>query len=379
MLERAPGVGVAVIRGRGLRVLLRVRHVCLVGRQQHVQAAARVRGEGVVEPAEGVGVADLAVGGVDQVRDLVEVAAPRRDQPLPGAFRKSIERDQAGVEQAQPELVMLVGLRVDRSRLDDRAHAFAEVRRESAGVHVHAAQDARVEQARRAQQQLEMERLVQRKAIERHQRLVVGSAAHVRESRNAVARCGGQAVHRLQRIVGEPRQLPDLLLREDRVSVRDLGRQRVPAGGYHHFLEGNRILRHDPGRGCLRGRRLAHDCIRVGADWLRLETLLCKDFLQQLQRRPRCRLTRDAQRIRHDFAAVDEVQAPGAEFVEHCAQRLTSIGRTRRKRRQRGEHQCPRRQGAKHCMQGTGRRGLERRVRASAGAGTRARRENRRW
>ena len=237
---------------------------------------------------------------------------------------------------------MLVGFRVDRSRLDDRAHAIAEVRRESAGMHVHAAQDARVEQARRAQQQLEMERLVQRKAIERHQRLVVGTAAHVRESRDAVARCGRQAVHRLQRIVCEPRQLPDLVLREDRVSVRDLGRQRVPAGGHHHFLEGNRIIGHGPGRGCLHGRCPTHDCIRVGTDWLRLETLLCKDFLQQLQRRPRCRLGLYAQRIRYDFAAVDEVQALCAEVFEYRAQRLASIGRTRRQGRQSREQERPR-------------------------------------
>ena len=184
-----------------------------------MQAAARIRGELVVEPREGVRVAHLAVGGVDEVRDLVEVAATSRDQPLPLAVCEPIEREQARVEQAQPDLVLLVGVRVDRSRLDDRAHAIAEVCRVSAGVHVQAVQDRRVEQARRAQQHLEVERLVQRKAVERHQRLVGGAAAHVRESRDAVARGAGQTVHRLQRIVGEPRQPLDLVLREERVSV----------------------------------------------------------------------------------------------------------------------------------------------------------------
>jgi len=236
VLERPPHVGVAVGHagklGPGGVLYFRA-----VAREQHAQAGARAVAELVVDPPERIAVARFADLGVDQVRHLVEVAAADCREPLAPAVGEAVRGEAAQVEQAESQFVVGVCRRPQRLGLDHRAHAIAVSRRESAGQHVEAAQDARVEHAGRAQQQAQVERLVQRQSVEHDERLVTLAAAHVREARQSVAGGAGQAMHRLERVLGEPRQRFYLLLRQEGVDVGRIGRQRVAARGNDDLLE----------------------------------------------------------------------------------------------------------------------------------------------
>ncbi len=224
VFERRPDVGVAV--GRiGELGLVGVLHLGAIVREQHVQAGARALAERVVDAAERVAVARFADLGIHEVGDLVEVAATAGREPLALAGAEAVRGEGAQVEQADAEFVVGIGRRAYRRRIDHRAHPVAVVRGETTGVHVEPAHDARVEHARRAQQQGQVERLVQRQAVEHDQCLGGLAAAQVREAREPVARRAGQAVHSLERVVREPRQGVDLLLGEERVGVGRVGRQ----------------------------------------------------------------------------------------------------------------------------------------------------------
>ena len=203
-----------------------------------------------------------ADGGKGSVVDRGCCGAPR-NEPLSAALGKAVEREQVGVEEAQAELVVRIRGRVDRGRVDDRAHAVAELRGQPARVHVDATQDARVEQAGRTQQHLQVERFVQRESVEHDQRLDAVAAAHVGEARDAVARSGRQPVHGFQRIVCESRQSLDFRLREYRVRIRNLGGERVAACRDDDLLERNGLCRRWFRRHDRRRHFPAHDGVRA--------------------------------------------------------------------------------------------------------------------
>ena len=123
-----------------------------------------------------------------RVGDLVQVAAPERGQPLAASIGESMRREHVRMHQAQAEFVVRVRLGTQRARVDDAAHAIAVFGRVAAGVRLEALDDPLVEHAGGTLQQAQVERLVQRQAVELHERFGRLAAADVRESRQAVAR-----------------------------------------------------------------------------------------------------------------------------------------------------------------------------------------------
>ena len=109
------------------------------------------------------------------------------------------------MDQAQPEFVVRIRCGVQRAGIDDRAHAVAVLGGEAAGEDVEPVDDALVQHAGRTLQHPEVERLVQRQAVEYHQRLVRVAPTHVGETRQAVARGARQSMHDLEHVFREPR------------------------------------------------------------------------------------------------------------------------------------------------------------------------------
>ncbi len=144
--------------------------------------------------------------------------------PRPSANCVAAER--AGVEQVEPELEVARVCGPHGRGIDDRAHAIAVHDRKAAGVELDAVDQPRIEQADRAQEILQVERLVQPQAVEHDRGLVRLAAAHGADAGKAVGRRAGQALHGAQRLVGEPRHVLHLLLRQERVRREIAGRER---------------------------------------------------------------------------------------------------------------------------------------------------------
>ncbi len=219
MRQRAPDVGVRVLSGRMLGAG-RVGDFGLVAGEQRLQAAARVGRPREIDARKAIEVARLADFGFHDVRHLVEVAATERGEPLAAAVREFLRREGVRVDQAQTQFVVRVRRGVQRAGIDDRAHAVAVLGGEAAGKHVEPVDDALVQQAGWTLQHPEVERLVQRQAVEDHQRLVGVATTHVGETREAVARGARQSMHDLEHVFREPWQRVDFLLRQECVDLR---------------------------------------------------------------------------------------------------------------------------------------------------------------
>ena len=202
-----------------------------------------------------------------------------------------------------------------------------------------------------------MERLVERQSVEHDQRLVLLAAADVGEAREAVGRGARQALHGLQRVVAEPRQVLDLVLGEEGLRVGHARGNGVAARRHHHFLERPVAI---GGWGAGRGRRRlrrADDGVSVLADPVGAQAVRGEHLVEHLRGRASGRFLSDAQRRRDRLAAVDELQALRAKLTQHGVHALPGV---RRAGRVRGR--APQQRRAE--------RGLQQRVSREGGGGT---------
>ena len=145
--------------------------------------------------------------------------------------------ERAGVEQVEPELEVARVRGPHRRGVDDRAHAIAVHDRKAARVELDAVDQPRIEQADRAQEILQVERLVQPQPVEHDRGLVRLAAAHRADAGEAVGGRAGQALHGAQRLVGEARHVLHLLLREERARREIAGREPIAAGLHDDLFE----------------------------------------------------------------------------------------------------------------------------------------------
>ena len=319
VIERRPRIDVAILRARAL-FARRLPRDDRVARNERLERAARRVVEGVVDAREAVGVLRLAEVVLAEIREVAEVAAASGHQRVAATAGELRGGERAGVEQVEPELEV-ARVRGPHGRgIDDRAHAIAVLDRKAAGVELDAVDQPRIEQADRAQEILQVKRLVQPQPVEHDRGLVRLAAAHGADAGKAVGRRAGQALHGAQRLVGETRHVLHLLLREERVRREIAGREPIAAGLHDDFFE-LRFLRGSPSsaRAGFARRRACDDGKNAGRDLRQREAVRCEDFARQLHALACARLSLDAQIARHDLRVVDEGQPRRAQLVEHFA------------------------------------------------------------
>ena len=299
----------------------------MIRREQHVQAGRGGVAQAIVQPAEAIGVSGLADIGLRHVGNEIEIAAPGRRQPLTATVGEARRRQRIRVEDTQPRLVVAIGLRPDRARVDHRTDAVAKLCGESARIYLHAVERARVENAGRARQHAQMKRLVHRQTVEDDQGLGLFASAHVRETGEPVGRGAWQAVHGFERVVRQPWQRLELGLREKRLFEKRLVREPVAAAGDHDFFDGYRYSRSGRGHGRVGLRRPADDGVNDTAHVLRAQAMRRQQLFEQSGTGCRRRFDRDAQTRRHDLGAVHQPHRGRADIVQYVGQAATAIGR----------------------------------------------------
>ncbi len=189
-----------------------------------------------------------------------------------------------------------------------------------------------------------MKRLEQRQAVEQDQRLGLLPAADVREPGQAVAGRAGQSVHGAQRLVTEPRQALDFLLRQESPRAGVLVREAVLARGHDDLLERPRWRRRGPrardrGTGRRPAGRADH---REGAVTERLEHQAVWGQDRRRKRFPagRLGLAEHAEVRRHELVIENERHAAGDELLEHLADQAARIGLGERARRREQREGC---------------------------------------
>ena len=316
MIERRPRVDIPVLRAGALLTRLLPRDD-RVARHQRFERGLRVLAELVVHASEAVGVLRLAEVVLAQVREIADVAATAGEQRVPAPAGELRGRERARVEQIEPDLEVARVHGPHGRRVDDRAHAIAVLDREAARVELEAVDQPRVEQAHRAQEVLQMERLVQAQAVEHDRRLVRLAAAHRADAREAVGGRAGQALHGAQRLVGEARHVLHLLLREERARRDFVAREPVSAGLDDDFFE-------PPGGGLGRGigggrRRAGDDCEHTRRNRRQRQAARGEDLARQLHAVLCLRLSLDPQVARQNPRVVDEGETRRAQLVQHVA------------------------------------------------------------
>ena len=145
--------------------------------------------------------------------------------------------ERAGVEQVDPDLEIARIGGPDGRGIDDRAHAIAEEDRKTAGVELETVDQPRIEQAHRAEEILQVKRLVQSQPVEHDRGLVRLATAHGTDAGKAVGGGARQTLHRSQRLVGEARHVLHLLLREERARCELIGREPIAARLHDHLFD----------------------------------------------------------------------------------------------------------------------------------------------
>jgi hypothetical protein len=184
-----------------------------------------------------VEVARLAAVRVDCIEQQVEVPASHRGEPVAASVVETVTGQQSRAEEPQRQHADRRIRDLERFHVDHAAHAVAEVDRITAGVHLDRAHQCRIDRAEDALEILQVERVVQAKPVETHQRLVDVAAADIGLRGEAAGRGTRQPGDGAQRIVTEVGQTLEIIGHEPELLGIGGAQEAVAAAGDEHLLE----------------------------------------------------------------------------------------------------------------------------------------------